>query len=1017
MAIRPRQFQTAAIDAAVAGLNDKSRRFLIADEVGLGKTVVASGVVRRMSEGRRSPLTVFYVCSNSLLAHQNLGRLADFLPEEERKRAVSMVDRPSLMPTSQEPPDHPTIRLYSLSPGTAMARGGGRVEERAFAAALLRKVLDGKLAGLEPGLRLSANAETFKRHLRRFRDLLDDGKIGDGRLVERFRKSLRELLGLTENQQLPAKLNSRMDDFQKLASTLRAALAIAALDAINPDLVIFDEFQRFRDLVDPDREDVETGSATEATDKEGSKEIDAAARVLSAIRNRGSAILLLSATPYVPYRGRDQTGTSGTASDFHELIEFLGGKDGRDIRRAVEEGYATLNEELRKGVPDTAAVSECRGKLEALLRPLICRTERARAGHESAAVEVCRSDLTPQDVHGFRGFAEALRQEHPEWAVPLWSSVPLPMQSLGQRYTAWKAADWTRADGAIAFTERQRNGLAAFSKLPHPRLRALLEAMPREKLGLPWIAPSRPWWPLAGGWANREQRVDAKLLVFSRFRAAPASIAGLMSYSLEASAQEAREAATARWESFSRRRPLAANPERPPILALFHPSPLLTGLDPLLARSSNLDDIRASLMGQLSERLAKAKRRVAINDVGRESRARAPWHLIAALEERMGHWPQSLSIWKDVVRTVKDERQEPGAGSRLAAMVDKWDEARLEDVATITREEAELIVDLALEAPGVVLARALGRHWHEALTTERSFTTTLCWSALRAYFNRPLLNELLGEQQEERYPDALRRSVREGNLEATLDEHFWYLAQSDSRSWKERLEEFAGALRLRIGNASLHVSAEESFTLRCHAAMAMTEARAAKGEDDEDKPVRPDEVRRAFNTPFWPHVLVTTSVGQEGLDFHPWCRAIAHWDPPSGPVALEQREGRITRYAGLNVRRTLGKWAVGLIPSAGESPWVAIARKATRELSDHTGLRPWWTPDGTSNVQRFLMAASSSDVESTMSRLGRERALYRLVLGMPDQADLLALLMTRDAEKIDPRLICVDLAALRGTDL
>ena len=47
-----------------------------------------------------------------------------------------------------------------------------------------------------------------------------------------------------------------------------------------------------------------------------------------------------------------------------------------------------------------------------------------------------------------------------------------------------------------------------------------------------------------------------------------------------------------------------------------------------------------------------------------------------------------------------------------------------------------------------------------------------------------------------------------------------------------------------------------------------------------------------------------------------------------------------------------------------------------------------------------------------MSRLGRERALYRLVLGMPDQADLLALLMNREA-RIDPALVCVDLMAMR----
>ena len=64
-------------------------------------------------------------------------------------------------------------------------------------------------------------------------------------------------------------------------------------------------------------------------------------------------------------------------------------------------------------------------------------------------------------------------------------------------------------------------------------------------------------------------------------------------------------------------------------------------------------------------------------------------------------------------------------------------------------------------------------------------------------------------------------------------------------------------------------------------------------------------VREAFNSPFWPFVLTTTSVGQEGLDFHLYCRDIVHWNLPSNPVDLEQREGRTDRYDGLSIRRNI----------------------------------------------------------------------------------------------------------------
>ena len=38
--------------------------------------------------------------------------------------------------------------------------------------------------------------------------------------------------------------------------------------------------------------------------------------------------------------------------------------------------------------------------------------------------------------------------------------------------------------------------------------------------------------------------------------------------------------------------------------------------------------------------------------------------------------------------------------------------------------------------------------------------------------------------------------------------------------------------------------------------------------------VRADDVRGAFNSPFWPFVLCSTSVGQEGLDFHLYCQRL-----------------------------------------------------------------------------------------------------------------------------------------------
>jgi len=178
-----------------------------------------------------------------------------------------------------------------------------------------------------------------------------------------------------------------------------------------------------------------------------------------------------------------------------------------------------------------------------------------------------------------------------------------------------------------------------------------------------------------------------------------------------------------------------------------------------------------------------------------------------------------------------------------------------------------------------------------------------------------------------------------------------------------------------------------------------------------ESPLRPDEIRKAFNSPFWPNVLVTTSIGQEGLDLHPWCNSIAHWDLASSPVALEQREGRITRFGSLSVRRAIAKKLRSQLDLlTGISPWHQLAVLANCQLSDESGMSPWWVvEDG--DCKKFFLTVPGGEQQERFELLSRERALYRLVLGMPDQADLIRLL---DAQGKDPeslRNACVDLSA------
>jgi hypothetical protein len=61
----------------------------------------------------------------------------------------------------------------------------------------------------------------------------------------------------------------------------------------------------------------------------------------------------------------------------------------------------------------------------------------------------------------------------------------------------------------------------------------------------------------------------------------------------------------------------------------------------------------------------------------------------------------------------------------------------------------------------------------------------------------------------------------------------------------------------------------------------------------------PHETRRrlllAFNTPFYPEILIASSVLSEGVDLHLNCRYIIHHDLCWNPSTMEQRTGRIDR--------------------------------------------------------------------------------------------------------------------------
>ena len=175
--------------------------------------------------------------------------------------------------------------------------------------------------------------------------------------------------------------------------------------------------------------------------------------------------------------------------------------------------------------------------------------------------------------------------------------------------------------------------------------------------------------------------------------------------------------------------------------------------------------------------------------------------------------------------------------------------------------------------------------------------------------------------------------------------------------------------------------------IRTHFAVAFT-----KGEGKETDTDRKKTIRDAFNSPFWPFVLASTSIGQEGLDFHNYCRRIVHWNLPSNPIDLEQREGRINRFECLAIRQNIAK-RYGTI-HFGKDIWNEMFEEASvrEKASDSSDLIPYWglqKTDDMIRIERIVPMYPFSRDELAYERLIKILSMYRLTLGQARQEELL----------------------------
>ena len=325
------------------------------------------------------------------------------------------------------------------------------------------------------------------------------------------------------------------------------------------------------------------------------------------------------------------------------------------------------------------------------------------------------------------------------------------------------------------------------------------------------------------------------------------------------------------------------------------------------------------------------------------------------------------------------------------------------------RETSALI---GLGAPGNIAWRSiyrLRRAGDSVTELGRWRAATILASGLRSLFARPDATLLLdsvyagssGAQEEDgAYWRKVARYCIDGGLQAVLDEYIHHLAGESGAdtTTDEGLISLAATARRAIAlRESVYRATDidhfDGAGIAFPSRYALRYGSIRRSQDEARLP----EVRAAFNSPFWPFVLATTSIGQEGIDFHWWCHSVVHWNLPGNPVDFEQREGRVDRYKGHAIRKNVATAhrSAALGPGVAD-PWDAVfGAAASADDTGLAGLSPYWMYPGNAQIQRRIMALPLSRDEDRWIRLQDSLALYRLAFGQPRQEDMLAALRRR----------------------
>lgn len=1036
--------------------SDYSRRFLVADEVGLGKTLVARGVIAKTIDhlwGRTARIDVVYVCSNSDIARQNIRRLNITKHDD-----FCLASRITLLPLEMAKMRRRRVNFVSFTPGTSfeLSRGAGQTLERQLLYWLIaneRSESDWNRAKATRVFEGNSDTDRFRQDIDAFplnqpsphpeiaamfwRRLQDNGEL------------LRTFDDLCEA--MPRKGAAVPYDLHRariqLIGGLRRLLAETCLHWLEPDLIILDEFQRFKHLLDGEGENL-------------SDEAQLAHQLFNYQQSQGDAstaarVLLLSATPYKMYTLAREKDQDDHYADFKKTLDFL--LPSTADRQAVSHLIHAYREQLlRLGEQGTDDLRAVKSDLEESLRKVMVRTERlATTADRNGMLAESRQahvKLAASDIQQYLQIQTIARSVGDGDVMEYWKSAPYLLNfmedyELKRRIRQHsqedaQSSDFVRAMRQATAAMLSREEIEKYKKLDagNARLRALHDdTIERGAWRLLWMPPSLPYYLPGGAFAQPSLAGFTKRLVFSCWRVVPKAIAAVLSYEAEREmTQSFRKKARNTAEARGKRRALLrftfskGRPTGMPVLALTYPCRWLASrFDPLLldGRRPGTTPVSAADLVQLIAgeiRTALADELAAAS--GRTGPIDETWYWAAPLLLDRRHFPAESRSWFDQPKLAELWAGDPSADKQHdddQSAAKGWslhvDEARRffdapPDLGPPPADLCEVLAKLTLAGLGVASLRSLGRAVSKGSDRFENGVRNSAAALARSFlhlFNLPEVMALVRDRKRVMpYWLSVLSYCVDGNLQSVLDEYAHILVETENllgASPGRIADELSNtmqrcvALRTSTAQADLFTAGSRRVKLEPKPIRLRTRFAMRFGDQDADDgsaPTRADQVRAAFNSPFWPFVLATTSVGQEGLDFHPYCHAVVHWNLPSNPVDLEQREGRVHRYKGHALRKNIAAAQGGVLLNGDSDVWSAMFTAARESRPEgHNDLFPFWlTSYGASKIERHVPALPHSRDLPRMEQLRRSLVTYRMVFGQNRQEDLLQFLMNHVPE-------------------